>query len=1208
MRKTLLLLIILLLPGWVAFAQNDDGRKDLEKHLSALLEEKNTVVALAKLDDLKTHYSSLVPRKYYFEALKKTYAKSKDPILRFSLYRSIAWSGRELQDMSMGFLGEKGIGAEQGCLRKFGIVGPFDNPSMESYDKAFGPELGEIGPFVGRFENVDWRKTPQFDYRCVVSLNHFIQPSTSAVVYVSTSIESEKAKKATLLFAASSAYKVWVNGDLVGKNRDDFGLLSDADAWKFSLKKGTNVVLIKLASTQEGGFVFQSRVVDQKDLRPLQFKNDLVTKSSKTKVQTPTPDSRGIRMQMIKTATLEGDAAAWAVSHWAGELSRDAATPWRNEADRLLKNKDSLSTLALVKIAETYEEYWKRRDLLEEAHKRGDYPETAYKLSRLYDNGLTLLDSRKSKNILYAIKKPTLRSIIAKARWEVNSGSKRKAEKIIAPIASLDIPAVLGVRESIYKSIGSQEKLAKIQSKQASQSYVNHGQKWSNINKAIKNKKPEEALKMIRDYRQWVPASVFAAKREARLLEAMGNQTEALAIFDQWISWSPGMDDLYKQKAKLLSRMGKKDEAIATLKRVLIFNPQDQNVKRRLAFLTPQQSMFYAKWVIGNIREEAKNMKRSQYPTDTIIDQSITKVSKNGLSSKFSQRVNRVNTKEGIEMAQYQRAYYQGGEEDAEVVKIIVHKKDGTSSENFDSWDSGGTRKQSTTYNDSATLTMKANDVEIGDLVEYRFLVTQIAGENFRGDYFGDIAYLQNTTPIGFERYAVIYPDSWKMFFRKPKLKHTRVENKRPDGSAIAKGFKSTAFDFRNVKEVKTDSSQPGYSEVYDYLLVSNKETYDQIGTWWWDLVEEQLIVDEEIRKKVKELTKGKKTERERLSAIHNYVVKNTRYLHVGLGIHGWKPYRTTTCFRNRYGDCKDKASLLKVMLEEAGIPANLVLVRTRSLGDLEDYPASMHIFNHAITYVPKYDLFLDGTAEFNGTNELTSMDQGARGLIIEDGGKAKWVKLPVDKAKTNLFKNDMYVKIDGKTNRVRGKLTAFGTHAVYFRQGLEDPERRNEVLEKYLSNMYSGATLVSAKYKNLGDLEKEVIIDYVIEGGRLLHNDGNRDFLLPMGNQKNLLQSYANQAKRNQVLTIRTPFANQTKVHYVFSNRSLKTLPEDVSIKSRFGSLKITYKKSNKELIADVEYSIDVQRVSVDDYKDFRAFLRDATQALNSSIEVGKE
>ncbi|MFB6350632.1 MAG: hypothetical protein ABEK29_02430, partial [Bradymonadaceae bacterium] len=90
---------------------------------------------------------------------------------------------------------------------------------------------------------------------------------------------------------------------------------------------------------------------------------------------------------------------------------------------------------------------------------------------------------------------------------------------------------------------------------------------------------------------------------------------------------------------------------------------------------------------------------------------------------------------------------------------------------------------------------------------------------------------------------------------------------------------------------------------------------------------------------------------------------------------------------------CKDKSSLMKVMLEEAGVEANLVLVRTRDLGTVDQRPASMHVFNHAIVYVPKLDLFLDPTAEFNGTTELTPMDQGAQALIVEDGGDARMTR-----------------------------------------------------------------------------------------------------------------------------------------------------------------------------------------------------------------------
>lgn len=1207
MPKIILFIIATLsLVSTSVFAQSE-AQIILEKKLEAVLKEKNTIVALAKLDALKMD-ASFVLRRDYFETLKIAYAKSKDPLVKFNLYRSIAWAARELHDTSLGYMGEKGLGADQGCVRDYAIVGPFENPSMENLEKALGPETGELGPFAGRFETIDWRKIPHYDYRCVVSLAHFIQPATSAVVYTSTTLDLPKAKNATLLLGSASAYKIWVNGKLVGESKDDFGLLVDGDAWKVKLKKGKNSVLIKFASTQEGSFAHILRVVDSKTLQPLPFKSSARLKSEKTTAAKITKDENGLGQQIKKTTKGSGDAAAWAAHYWAVELPEDAATPWRNTADRLMKNKKGLSSEALFQLSRTYEEYWKKRDILEEVYARKDYSDAAYALSDLYLEGLTLLDKQRSKKIIHNLKKEGFFNIWKRAEWEYNNGSKRKARRLFSPIWSSKVPAILRYKEALVSKFENKVELQKVRFALEKQTFNDGGIAAKKYANDLIAGNYDEALIYLRELRRWLPHSTALAKKEATILEAKGEAEKGLNILEERIKLSPGDSGLYEAKAELLIRMGEKEAATQTIKRILVYYPQDQNVKQRLRFLIPQEAAFYANWTIENVRERASKMKISQHATDTILEQSITKVSKNGLSTKFVQHVERVNTKEGKESAKYQRAYFQGGEEEAEVVKVIIHKKDGSISENFESWVSGGTRKKSTTYNDSATLFMEAKDVEVGDLIEFRYTISQVSSENFRGDYFGDIAYLQNTTPIGFERYAVIYPKTWKLFFRKPKLKHVRFDDKLPKGDAIEKDYHSTSFDFQNVPEVKTDQSQPGHSEVYDYISVSNKETYNEIGKWWWDLVHEQLIVDDEIKNKVKELTKGKKDDREKMKAIHNYVVRNTRYLHVGLGIHGWKPYRTTTCFRNRYGDCKDKAALLKVMLEEAGIKTNLVLVRTRSLGDLDEYPASMHIFNHAISYVPKFDLFLDGTAEYNGTTELTPMDQGARGIIIEDGGNARWVRLPVDKASNNLVVHEMDISVGGDITRIQGKIVAKGSNAVFYRHVLEDSERRDEVLEKQLSSLYPGTKLISAKYANLLNLEKETVIQYVVEGANILKSNGARKYLLPMGRTQNLLDRFAKSAKRYQDLTISTPFKSHTKIRYVLSKYALKTMPDNYEAKSRFGSIKIQYKKYGKEFLVDVEYSIDVQRISKDDYGAFREFLRDATQHLNTSIEVGKE
>ena len=42
-----------------------------------------------------------------------------------------------------------------------------------------------------------------------------------------------------------------------------------------------------------------------------------------------------------------------------------------------------------------------------------------------------------------------------------------------------------------------------------------------------------------------------------------------------------------------------------------------------------------------------------------------------------------------------------------------------------------------------------------------------------------------------------------------------------------------------------------------------------------------------------------------------------------------------------------------------------------------------------------KFDLFLDGTAEYTGMSELPAMDRGAYGLVVKAGGEAKLVRLP---------------------------------------------------------------------------------------------------------------------------------------------------------------------------------------------------------------------
>ena len=208
-------------------------------------------------------------------------------------------------------------------------------------------------------------------------------------------------------------------------------------------------------------------------------------------------------------------------------------------------------------------------------------------------------------------------------------------------------------------------------------------------------------------------------------------------------------------------------------------------------------------------------------------------------------------------------------------------------------------------------------------------------------------------------------------------------------------GERVYAFSARDVAAVDAEPAMPGLAEVAPYLHVSTYASWDEVGAWYWRLVEEQLAADDDLRRAARAVVHAGDDDRARVRAIHDLVVTGTRYVGLEFGIHGYKPYKVTQVLARRFGDCKDKASLLVALLREVGVDAELVLVRTRRGGLLDREPASLAVFDHAIAYVPKLDLYLDGTAEFSGVSELPNQDQGVMVLRVGPRG-ARLAETPV--------------------------------------------------------------------------------------------------------------------------------------------------------------------------------------------------------------------
>ena len=63
--------------------------------------------------------------------------------------------------------------------------------------------------------------------------------------------------------------------------------------------------------------------------------------------------------------------------------------------------------------------------------------------------------------------------------------------------------------------------------------------------------------------------------------------------------------------------------------------------------------------------------------------------------------------------------------------------------------------------------------------------------------------------------------------------------------------------------------------------------------------------------------------------ALSEFMQKDIRYVEIALGIGGVQPHPARDVFSNRYGDCKDKVTLLSAMLKEVGIDSYYVVIHT---------------------------------------------------------------------------------------------------------------------------------------------------------------------------------------------------------------------------------------------------------------------------------------
>jgi hypothetical protein len=145
-------------------------------------------------------------------------------------------------------------------------------------------------------------------------------------------------------------------------------------------------------------------------------------------------------------------------------------------------------------------------------------------------------------------------------------------------------------------------------------------------------------------------------------------------------------------------------------------------------------------------------------------------------------------------------------------------------------------------------------------------------------------------------------------------------------------------------------------------LFISTFRSYEELGQAYGKEALPKAGVTPEVARLADEITRNINGHRAQAVAIDAWMKKNIRYVALFLSVGRVVPHDTATILRNRFGDCKDKATLMASLLAAKGIASEPALINLGNAYTLPD-PPTLAALNHVILYLPEFDVYDDPTA-----------------------------------------------------------------------------------------------------------------------------------------------------------------------------------------------------------------------------------------------------
>lgn len=495
-------------------------------------------------------------------------------------------------------------------------------------------------------------------------------------------------------------------------------------------------------------------------------------------------------------------------------------------------------------------------------------------------------------------------------------------------------------------------------------------------------------------------------------------------------------------------------------------------------------------------------------------------------------------------------------------------------------------------FDDTEVAQVAFPNAEVGDTAVVVW-EKQVKIPAFPGQFFVE-DYVCGCRPVEYNRLTFRLPAS--LPFRVYTRGQYRVTEK------TAGNTREVVALLENFPFIPKARHQPGDQDMApNYLVATSFPSWEAVGAAYWARAKDKAQVTPEVRRIADEAAMGANG-LQLVENLYNWVVKNLRYVGIFLGDGGYVPMGIEDILKNRYGDCKAYTTLLQALLAAKGIESQPVLVYLGNDGYKELPGPTPGQFNHAMLYVPRFNLYLDPTNRgVFGT--LLPEVRGKFALLA--GSAPRVVRTPEGSPKEEVYRQDSEYKIqsDG-TLWGQSTLEVRGGWSGYFRslEGSDAAALARNVLNRFAEG--GAGTLIptdlSQGYRFVGNWNTPNLVQ-VSDLISLTLPQGLALFYL------NQMQEHVAQESRTTPVVVGARTDERTyRLHLPSGYKPLR-LPSAVSLSNAAGSFEARYSWAGEVLRVERRLVLNKDVYTPEEYLAFRELMLRMLQDLRTPLVLSR-